>query len=163
MIRIISTEEEALKARQIFKQRDREPNVARSCHFFSALQCSLWIVSNLASTLKFTTGSTLNYLQMNHFSSGQPPNTVWLCLISLILTFILPNAIHSNMRATRGAHTKWRTSEREGQILYEITYMWDLKYGTNAPVYETDSNTWRTDLWLPRGRGKGWEGGGVWG
>ena len=34
-------------------------------------------------------------------------------------------------------------SERERQIPYEITYMWNLKYGTNEPIYktETDSQT----------------------
>ena len=34
--------------------------------------------------------------------------------------------------------------------------MWNLKYDTNEPVYETDSQ--RRDLWLPRGRrvGKKW-------
>ena len=40
--------------------------------------------------------------------------------------------------------------------------MW-TKYGTNEPFYktETDSQTWRTDLWLPRKRqeGVGWTGG----
>ena len=32
------------------------------------------------------------------------------------------------------------------------------KYGTNEPTYttETDSQTWRTDLWLPRGREREW-------
>ena len=35
--------------------------------------------------------------------------------------------------------------------------MWNLKYDTNEPIYrtETDSQTWRTDLWLPRGSGEG--------
>ena len=35
-----------------------------------------------------------------------------------------------------------------------ISHVWTLKYWTNEPVYrtETDSQTWRTDLWLPRGR-----------
>ena len=34
-------------------------------------------------------------------------------------------------------------------------YMWNLKYGTNEPIYKTeiDSQTQRTDLWLPRWRG----------
>ena len=34
-------------------------------------------------------------------------------------------------------------SERERQIPYDITYMWNLKYGTNEPIYktETDSQT----------------------
>ena len=40
--------------------------------------------------------------------------------------------------------------------------MWTLKYGTNEPVYrtETDSQTWRADVWLPRGNGEraGWMG-----
>ena len=31
--------------------------------------------------------------------------------------------------------------------------MWNLKYGTNEPVYRTDTGslTWRTDVWLPKG------------
>ena len=48
---------------------------------------------------------------------------------------------------------------------YDITYMWNLKYDTNEQIYkiETDSQTERTDLWLPRGRGeRGREGLGVW-
>ena len=33
--------------------------------------------------------------------------------------------------------------------------MWNLKYGTNEPINKTEieSKTWRTNLWLPRGRG----------
>ena len=40
--------------------------------------------------------------------------------------------------------------------------MWNLKYDTNDLIYETetDSQTQRTDMWLPRGRelGEGWIG-----
>ena len=37
--------------------------------------------------------------------------------------------------------------------------MWNLKYNTSELIYETetDSQTWRTDLWLLRGRGGGEE------
>ena len=53
-------------------------------------------------------------------------------------------------------------SERERQIPYDITYRWNIKYGTNELNYriETGSQMWRTDLWLPRGReeGVGWTG-----
>ena len=40
--------------------------------------------------------------------------------------------------------------------------MWNLKYGTNELSYtaETDSQTQRTDLWLPSRRGSG--GGSDW-
>ena len=71
------------------------------------------------------------------------------------------NAICSNMDATRDYHTKRSKSER--QIPYDITYMWNLKYGTDEPIYETetDSQTWRADLWLPRWRW-GRDGLGVW-
>ena len=45
---------------------------------------------------------------------------------------------------------------------YDITYMWNLKYGTDKPIYrtETDLQMWTADLWLPRGRGKRreWDG-----
>ena len=54
-------------------------------------------------------------------------------------------------------------SERERQIPHAITYMWDLKYSTNDPIYkmESDSQIKRIDLWLPRERGRGWNGLGV--
>ena len=53
------------------------------------------------------------------------------------------NAICSNMDAPRDYHTKWSKSEREKQIPYDITDMWNLKYDTNELVYktETDSQT----------------------
>ena len=53
------------------------------------------------------------------------------------------NAIGSYMDGPRDYHTKWSKSERERQIPYDITYMWHLKYGTNEPIYktETDSQT----------------------
>ena len=69
------------------------------------------------------------------------------------------NAICSNIDATRDYHTKWSKSERERQTLHDITYMWNLKYGTNELIYktETDSQIQRKDLCLPRGR-EGWTG-----
>ena len=30
-------------------------------------------------------------------------------------------------------------------MLYDSTYIWNLKYDTNEPIYKTDSQTWRTD------------------
>ena len=48
------------------------------------------------------------------------------------------NAICSNMNATRNYHTKWSTSERERQIPYDITYMWNLKYVMNECIYKTE-------------------------
>ena len=44
-------------------------------------------------------------------------------------------------------------SERERQTPFDITYMWTLTYDTNKYICKTDSK--RTDLWLPRGRGRG--------
>ena len=38
------------------------------------------------------------------------------------------NAICRNMDVTRDYHNKWSKSERERQISYDITYMWNLKY-----------------------------------
>ena len=50
--------------------------------------------------------------------------------------------------------------KRESQILYGITYVWNLNYDTSEFIYETESQTWRTDLWLPEGIGvgEGWIG-----
>ena len=47
------------------------------------------------------------------------------------------------------------------KISHDITSMWNLKYDTNELIYKTDSQTQRTDVWLPRRRvgeeGMDWE------
>lgn len=45
---------------------------------------------------------------------------------------------------------------------FDITYMWNVKYGANEPIHktETDPSTRITDSWLQKGRGgraMGWE------
>ena len=45
------------------------------------------------------------------------------------------------MDATRDYHTKWIKSERERQIPYDIAHMWNVKYGTNEPIYKTESDS----------------------
>ena len=50
------------------------------------------------------------------------------------------NAICTNMDGTRDSHTKW--SQRERQIPNDIIYMWNLKYGTNEPIYRKETNSW---------------------
>ena len=52
-------------------------------------------------------------------------------------------AICNNMDRPRDDHTKWSKSDRERQILYDNTYMWDPKKNTNKLIYkiETDSQT----------------------
>ena len=51
--------------------------------------------------------------------------------------------ICSEVDGPRVCHTEWSKSEREKQIPYDITDMWNLKYDTNELVYktETDSQT----------------------
>ena len=60
------------------------------------------------------------------------------------------------MDATGDDHTKWSQSERERQIPYAISYMWNLKYDTNEAVYETDSRIKKTDPKLPRREKRKW-------
>ena len=46
---------------------------------------------------------------------------------------------------------------RQRQISYDITFMWNLKNDINELIYktETDSQTQKTNLWLPKGKGQG--------
>ena len=83
------------------------------------------------------------------------------------------------MHGPRNDHTKQNKSERERQILYvfikyifvkymtniyvfDATSIWNLKYDTDEPIYETEteSGAYKTDLWLPRGKEleDGWTG-----
>ena len=48
------------------------------------------------------------------------------------------NAICSNIEGTRDYHTKWSKPDRERQISYDITYMWNLKEWYKT---KTDSQT----------------------
>ena len=52
-------------------------------------------------------------------------------------------------------------SQKEDKYYIVSLNVLNLKYGTNQPIYktETDSQTWRTDLWLPRvvGSEMNWE------
>jgi len=36
-----------------------------------------------------------------------------------------------------------RLPERERQIPYDFTYTWNLKYGTNKPIYKTETDLHR--------------------
>ena len=51
------------------------------------------------------------------------------------------NAICSNVGGIRDYHIKRNNSERERQIPYDITYMWNLKYDTNELIYETETDS----------------------
>ena len=46
-------------------------------------------------------------------------------------------AICSNMDGTRDSHTE---SERERQIPYDSTYIWNLIYGTNEPFHRKENH-----------------------
>ena len=51
------------------------------------------------------------------------------------------NTICSNMDRSRDYHIKWGKWEWERQIPYDMTYMWNLKYGTNEPIYNTETDS----------------------
>ena len=44
------------------------------------------------------------------------------------------------MNGTRDSHTKWSKSERERQIPYDITYIWNLIYGANDSFYRKENH-----------------------
>ena len=64
------------------------------------------------------------YIQWN---STQPQKKNEIMLFAA--TCIQPEIIY-HIREVR----QW-----EGQIPYNITYMWNLKYGTNEPIYKTET------------------------
>ena len=47
------------------------------------------------------------------------------------------------MDGPRDYHTKWNKAEGERQILYDITYIYNLKYDTNERIYETETDSQR--------------------
>ena len=60
------------------------------------------------------------------------------------------------MDGPRDYYNKWSKPDREIQISYDITYVWNLKKNdTNELIYKTeiDPQTQKTNLWLPKGNG----------
>ena len=64
-------------------------------------------------------------------------------------------AICNNMDGPRDGHTRWCKSDRERQISYEITNMWNLiKNDTKELIHkaERDSKILKPNLSLPKGK-----------
>ena len=63
--------------------------------------------------------------------------------------------IYRNIDGPRESHTEWRKSDREGEILYDLPYMWNLKW---TKMYTSTYKTERLirvkeQTWFPRGKG----------
>ena len=56
------------------------------------------------------------------------------------------NAICSTMDGNKVSQTKRSMSERERLRQYNITYMWNLKYGIDDPIYKSETDHQRGEL-----------------
>ena len=72
------------------------------------------------------------------------------------------NAICSSMDATRYYHTEWSKSDRERQLSYDITHMWNLKYDTNELILQNRLTDIENSM-VSKGKGWGRDGLEVWG
>ena len=50
-------------------------------------------------------------------------------------------ASSSEVDETRACYTEWSKSEREKQISYNNTYIWDLENGTDEPICRAETET----------------------
>ena len=50
------------------------------------------------------------------------------------------NAICGNIDLPRDCHTEWRESDR-GRQIYDITYMWTHKKGTDEVIYKVETES----------------------
>ena len=68
------------------------------------------------------------------------------------------------MDPTRDSHAKWGSQEEKDKYHVMSLYIWDLKYGTNEPVYKTESDSRHREqtLGCQGGEKKEGDGEGVW-
>ena len=75
------------------------------------------------------------------------------------------NAICSNMDGLRDYHTKWSKSDRERQISYDITYMWNLKEMIQMNLFTKQKQThrhWKQTYGYQKGNVVGRDKLGIW-
>ena len=68
------------------------------------------------------------------------------------------NAIYNSVDGPRDYHTKWSKPDRERQIPYDITYMWNLKYDKSELIYKTEPDHRHREQTWDYQREKGWGG-----
>ena len=49
-------------------------------------------------------------------------------------------AVCNNLDEAWGHYAKWNKSDRERQILYDVTYMWNLKNNTNESILKMETD-----------------------
>ena len=57
----------------------------------------------------------------------------------------MKRAICNNTDGPGDDQTEWNKSDREREISYDITYMWDLESGTTELLYKTETDTYIED------------------
>ena len=70
----------------------------------------------------------------------------------------LNNAICSNMNGPRDYHTKWSKSDRERQISYDITSMWNLIKMIQMKLFTNRKRLTDLEIKLMVTRGEMWGG-----
>ena len=68
------------------------------------------------------------------------------------------NDICNNINGPKSDPTKWSKSERERQVSYDITYMWNSKNVTGELIYKTETysdteNKLMVNKWERKGEG----------
>ena len=64
------------------------------------------------------------------------------------------NVICSNMDGIRGSYTMWSKSERERNIPYDITYIWNLIQSTNEAFDRKETHGLGDRLAVAKGEGE---------
>ena len=79
------------------------------------------------------------YIQWNDYSAIKENKTMLFATTQMELEIIILSEV---------------SQKDKYHIISYMTYVWNLKYDTNEHIYETetDSQTQRTDLWLPQAR-----------
>ena len=67
------------------------------------------------------------------------------------------------MDGTRDSHTKRTKSERERQIPYDITYIWNLIHGTSEPFHRKENHGLAKQTCGCQVMGRESDGWGAWG
>jgi hypothetical protein len=105
-------------------------------------QCHCYLIKNMCIPMFIVALYMISKVWETYMPISRLVKKIWYTYImECCLALKRRKFICKNIDESRGHYAKWNKPDREGQILHDLTYMWNLKM--------LNSQKYGVELWLP--------------